>query len=56
MIAVIDYKMGNLASVQKALNYLGLDNKITRLPKEKRIFSNYLTGSWIFSTRDEKSH
>ena len=34
MIAVIDYKMGNLASVQKALNYLGLDNKITRLPKE----------------------
>ena len=47
MIAVIDYKMGNLASVQKALNYLGLDNKITRLPKEiksYRIFSNYLTG------------
>jgi len=34
MIAIIDYKMGNLASVQKALNYLGLANKITQVPQE----------------------
>lgn len=29
MIAIIDYGLGNLASVQKALNFLKLDNKIT---------------------------
>jgi glutamine amidotransferase len=30
MIAIIDYGMGNLASVQKALNFLNLSNIITR--------------------------
>lgn len=29
MIAIIDYGAGNLFSVQNALNYLGLENKIT---------------------------
>jgi glutamine amidotransferase len=29
MIAIIDYGMGNLASVQKSLNFLGLSNIIT---------------------------
>lgn len=29
MIAIIDYGLGNLASVQKALNFLKLENKIT---------------------------
>lgn len=29
MIAIIDYGAGNLFSVQNALNYLGIDNKIT---------------------------
>jgi len=29
MIAIVDYGMGNLASVQKALNFLKLDNIIT---------------------------
>ena len=29
MIAIIDYGAGNLFSVQHALNYLGIDNKIT---------------------------
>ncbi len=29
MIAIIDYGSGNLFSVQNALNYLGLENKIT---------------------------
>ena len=28
MIAIIDYGAGNLFSVQNALNYLGLENKI----------------------------
>lgn len=30
MIAIVDYGMGNLGSVQKALNYLGYDSIITR--------------------------
>ena len=34
MIAVIDYAMGNLFNVDKALNYLGLPNLITRDPEE----------------------
>ncbi|MDR1834246.1 MAG: imidazole glycerol phosphate synthase subunit HisH [Fusobacteriaceae bacterium] len=29
MIAIIDYGMGNLSSVKNALDYLGLENKIT---------------------------
>ncbi len=29
MIAIIDYGLGNLASVQKALQFLGLENRIT---------------------------
>ena len=29
MIAIVDYKAGNLASVKKALNYLGAESKIT---------------------------
>lgn len=29
MVAIIDYGLGNLASVQKALNFLKVDNKIT---------------------------
>ena len=32
MIAVIDYGMGNLGSVQKALTYLGYDSVITDSP------------------------
>lgn len=30
MIAIIDYGMGNLASVEKSLNYLGFENVITQ--------------------------
>ena len=29
MVAIIDYGMGNLASVQKALSFLNIDSKIT---------------------------
>lgn len=29
MICIVDYGMGNLKSVQKALDYIGADNKIT---------------------------
>jgi glutamine amidotransferase len=32
MIAVIDYKAGNLTSVVKALNYLGADTQVTQDP------------------------
>jgi glutamine amidotransferase len=32
MIAIVDYGMGNLASVQKALNFLNLPNAITNDP------------------------
>ena len=32
MIAIIDYGMGNLGSVQKALAYLGYDSEITNDP------------------------
>ena len=34
MIAIIDYGMGNVASVQKALNFLKLDSSITADFKE----------------------
>lgn len=29
MIVIIDYGMGNLKSVRNALNYLGIENKIS---------------------------
>ncbi len=34
MIAIIDYGVGNLGSVKNALDYLGLENKITSQPEE----------------------
>ncbi len=34
MIAIIDYGMGNLKSVRNALNYLGIENKISADPNE----------------------
>lgn len=34
MIAIIDYGMGNLRSVQKAFEHIGADTKITQDPKE----------------------
>ena len=36
MIAIIDYGMGNLKSVRNALNYLGIENKISKDPEEIR--------------------
>ncbi len=36
MIAVIDYKAGNLTSVLKALNYLGAETHVTQSPDEVR--------------------
>lgn len=36
MIAIIDYDAGNLTSVKRALDFLGLDSKITPDPKEIR--------------------
>ena len=34
MIAIIDYGVGNLFSLSSSLNYLGLENKITRDPAQ----------------------
>ena len=34
MIAIIDYGMGNLRSVEKAFNHLGYDTVVTNLPEE----------------------
>ena len=34
MIVIIDYGMGNLKSVRNALNYLGIENKISANPEE----------------------
>ncbi|MCR4286937.1 MAG: imidazole glycerol phosphate synthase subunit HisH, partial [Deltaproteobacteria bacterium] len=34
MIAIVDYDMGNLRSVEKAFLKLGLEAKVTRSPKE----------------------
>lgn len=34
MISIIDYKAGNLASVKRALNHLGLSCRITNKPEE----------------------
>ena len=36
MIAIIDYGAGNLFSVQNALNFLGIENKVTKDPDEIR--------------------
>ncbi len=36
MIAVIDYKAGNLTSVVKALNYLGAETLVTQDPEDVR--------------------
>ncbi len=36
MITIIDYGAGNLFSVQNALNYLGLENRISRDPADIR--------------------
>ncbi len=35
-IAIIDYDAGNLASVKKALDYLGIENSVTSDPSELR--------------------
>jgi imidazoleglycerol phosphate synthase glutamine amidotransferase subunit HisH len=34
MVAIVDYGMGNVASVQKALNYLEINNVITKYNKK----------------------
>ena len=39
MIAVIDYKAGNLTSVVKALNYLGAETRVTQDPEVVRTAS-----------------
>ena len=39
MIAVIDYKAGNLTSVVKALNYLGAETQVTQDPEVVRTAS-----------------
>ena len=39
MIAVIDYKAGNLTSVVKALNYLGAETQVTQNPEVARTAS-----------------
>ncbi len=36
MLAVIDYKAGNLTSVLKALNYLGAETHVTQAPEDIR--------------------
>src|ERR1700761_8209627 len=36
MLAVIDYKAGNLTSVLKALNYLGAETHVTQSPDDVR--------------------
>jgi glutamine amidotransferase len=37
MIAIVDYKAGNLASVEKALTHLGYESRITSDPDEVRL-------------------
>ena len=39
MITIIDYGVGNLFSLSSSLNYLGLENKVSRDPEDlkKRI-------------------
>ena len=50
MVAIIDYGMGNLASVQKALNFLRIDNCITNDPIEiKNATAILLPGVGSFS-------
>lgn len=37
MIAIVDYGAGNIFSVKNALDYLGLDSKLTDAPEEIRV-------------------
>ncbi|MBI2722907.1 MAG: imidazole glycerol phosphate synthase subunit HisH [Bacteroidetes bacterium] len=49
MVAIIDYGMGNVASVQKALNFLKIENKITSNHEEiKNAHSLILPGVGSF--------
>ena len=49
-VAIIDYGMGNVASVQKALNFLKISNIITNKPEEiKNSSSIILPGVGAFS-------
>ena len=34
MITIIDYGVGNLFSLSSSLNYLGLENKVSRDPED----------------------
>ena len=50
MVVIIDYGMGNLASVQKAFNALNIESKITSNPQEiKKASSIVLPGVGSFS-------
>lgn len=42
MITIIDYGAGNLFSVQNALNYLGLENRVSRDPADIRSASGLI--------------
>ena len=40
--AIIDYGMGNLKSVEKCLNYLGIKNKLVKNPKDLKDYSHII--------------
>jgi len=57
-IAIIDYGMGNLKSVEISLNYLGLENKLIRDPKNLKKFSHIIlpgVGSFKRAIKNLKS-
>jgi glutamine amidotransferase len=41
-VAIIDYGMGNLRSIEKCLNYLGIENKIIDDPKNLKNFTHII--------------
>jgi len=48
MIAIIDYGMGNLGSVKNALDYLGAESQVLKLPKALECDSVILPGVGAF--------
>ena len=58
-IAIIDYGMGNLKSVEISLNYLGLQNELIRDPKNLKKFSHIIlpgVGSFKKAIKNLKSN
>ena len=47
MITIIDYGVGNLFSLSSSLNYLGLENKVSRDPEDLKNCCMYVLNYFL---------